>query len=88
MTSLNMTENLSGVKEDMIAFVEGHGMRRFSGYVSDEVPSINWDAGDNPDSWKDFVEFAKSAGASFLTMNDVVLDKEDVEMLIDRLRFG
>ena len=57
-----MTENLSSVKEDMVAFVEGHGMRRFSGYVSDEVPSINWDSGDNPDSWKDSVELAKMAG--------------------------
>src|SRR5436305_5405590 len=86
MTSLNMTENLSGVKEDMIAFVEGHGMRRFSGYVSDEVASVNWDAGDNTDSWKDFVELAKAAGASFLTMNDMVLEKEEIEFLLDRLR--
>ena len=81
-----MTENLSSVKEDMIAFVEGHGMKRYPGYVSDEVATINWEPGDNPDSWKDFVELAKAAGASFLTMNDMVLEKEELEFLIDRLR--
>jgi hypothetical protein len=86
MAPLNMTENLSSVKEDMIAFVEGHGMKRYPGYVSDEVASINWESGDNADSWKDFVELAKAAGASFLTMNDMVLEKEELEFLIDRLR--
>jgi hypothetical protein len=61
-------------------------MKRYPGYVSDEVATINWEPGDNPDSWKDFVELAKAAGASFLTMNDMVLEKEELEFLIDRLR--
>jgi len=26
-------DDLSTVKDDMVAFVEGHGMRRFHGYV-------------------------------------------------------
>lgn len=86
MAPLKMTENLSSVKEDMIAFVEGHGMKRFPGYVSEEVASINWDSAGNPESWKDFVELAKAAGASFLTMNEMVLEKEEMEFLIDRLR--
>jgi len=36
-------DDLSGLKDDMIAFIEGHGMRRFHGYVDhDEVQSIVW----------------------------------------------
>jgi hypothetical protein len=81
-----MTDDLSTLKDDMTAFIEGHGMRRFSGYVSEEVASITWDAAGNPDGWKDFVELAKAAGATFLTMNDVVLEREELDFLIERLR--
>jgi hypothetical protein len=81
-------DDLHHVKDDMTAFIEGHGMRRFPGYVSDDVPSIMWEINGNTESWKDFVELAKSAGAGFLTMNDVVLDKEDVDFLVERLRNG
>src|SRR6266581_1935711 len=45
-----------------------------------------WDAGENPDSWKDFVELAKAAGASFLTMNDWVLERDEADELLERLR--
>lgn len=81
-----MTLDLTSLKDDMTAFIEGHGMRRFRGYVSDEVASITWDSGDNPDGWKDFVELAKAAGASFLTMSEMVLEKEELDFLIERLR--
>jgi hypothetical protein len=81
-----MPDNLVTVKDDMTAFIEGHGMRRFSGYVTDEVQSVMWDAGENPDAWKDFVELAKSSGAAFLTMNEVTLVKDDVDLLVERLR--
>ena len=81
-----MQDDLTTLKDDMTAFIEGHGMRRFHGYVNEEVQSVMWERGDNPDSWKDFVELAKASGASFLTMNEVELDKEDVEFLVERLR--
>ncbi len=81
-----MPDDLSSLKDDMTAFIEGHGMRRFHGYVNEEVHSVMWDAGGNAESWKDFVELAKHAGGSFLTMNEVVLEKEDVEYLVERLR--
>ncbi len=81
-----MQDDLTSLKDDMTAFIEGHGMRRFHGYVSDEVTSIMQDPRDNVDSWKDFVELAKASGSAFLTMNDVVLDREDVDYLIERLR--
>lgn len=81
-----MPDDLSSLKDDMTAFIEGHGMRRFHGYVNEEVHSVMWDAAGNVDSWKDFVEIAKAAGGTFLTMNEVVLEKEDVEYLVERLR--
>jgi len=81
-----MVENLAGLKDDMTAFIEGHGMKRFSGYVSDDVQSVTWEAGDNPDAWKDYVELAKAAGATFLTMNEMVLEREELDFLIERLR--
>jgi hypothetical protein len=81
-------EDLTTLRDDMIAFIEGHGMRRFHCYISEEMNSVMWDPGDNPDSWKDFVEVAKGSGASFLTMNEVLLDEDDVDFLLERLRFS
>jgi hypothetical protein len=80
-----MLDDLSSLKDDMIAFIEGHGMRRFAGYVSEEVSSVMWKA-KHADSWKDFVELAKAAGAPFLTMDDAVLQPDELERLTDRLR--
>ena len=75
-------DDLTGMKDDMTAFIEGLGMRRFFGYVEcEEVPSVLWDSTQNPDGWKDFVELAKSTGAPFLTMHSWVLDREELERL-------
>jgi hypothetical protein len=62
-------DDLTSLKDDMTAFIEGHGMRRFSGYVGEDVPTVEWEAGENPDSWKDFVELAKAAQVSFPTIS-------------------
>ena len=63
----NLPDNLATLKDDMVAFIEGHGMRRFPGYVdSDEVQTVVWKAvEDAAERWKDFVELAKSAGSPF-----------------------
>jgi hypothetical protein len=82
-----MDQDLHSLKDDMIAFVEGHGMRRFNAYVSDDVPNVPWAVDeDHPDAWKDFVELAKASGVNFVTMNHVDLDKEDVDLLLNRLQ--
>lgn len=81
-----MLDDLTSVKDDMTAFIEGHGMRRFQGYVSDDVQSVLWDGGENLDGWKDFVELAKAAEAPFLTMNDMLLERSDVDYLVTRLQ--
>src|SRR5271154_3124487 len=79
------SDNLISLKDDMIAFIAGHGMRRLNGYVAEEVPTVLFEE-DNPDGWKDFVEHAKAAGAPFVTMSEVVLEKSDVAILLEQLR--
>ena len=81
-----MQDDLTTIRDDMTAFIEGHGMQRFHGYVSEEVQSVMWDLNGNPESWKYFVELAKSSGSTFLTMNHASLDRDDVDFLVDRLR--
>jgi hypothetical protein len=79
-------DDLSSLKDDMVAFIEGHGMRRFPGYVDyEQVQSILWKPADNPDSWKDFVELAKAGGAPFLTMDAWLFQREEFDKLMHRL---
>ena len=78
-------DNLISLKDDMVAFIAGHGMRRFNGYVTEEVPTVIFEE-ENPDGWKDFVEHAKAAGAPFVTMSEVILEKSDIAILLDQIR--
>ena len=79
-------DDLTSLKDDMVAFIEGHGMRRFPGLVDyEEVQSVTWKSEDNPDSWKDFVELAKASGAPFLTMDAWRLEREELDAMIERL---
>jgi len=82
-----MEQDLHSLKDDMIAFIEGHGLRRFPSNVGDEVPVVQWETDEeHPDGWKDFVELAKAAGATFLTMDDWVLEREELDDLTERVR--
>jgi hypothetical protein len=78
-------DNLVSLKDDMVAFIAGHGMRRLPGYVTEEVPTVLFEE-DNPDGWKDFVEHAKAAGSPFITMSEVTLEKSDVAILLEQLK--
>ena len=78
------SDNLISLKDDMVAFIAGHGMRRMNGYIPDDVPTVLFEEED-ADGWKDFVELAKAAGAPFVTMSEVVLEKADVAALIERI---
>ena len=78
-------DNLLSLKDDMVAFIAGHGMRRLPGFVTEEVPTVLFEE-DNADGWKDFVEHAKAAGAPFVTMSEVVLEKTDIAILVEQLR--
>ena len=79
-------DSLHSLKDDMIAFIEGHGMRRLPGFVMEDVASVLWEDEQNPDSWKDFVEMAKTAQAPFITMSDITLEKDDLQSLLEDLR--
>jgi hypothetical protein len=79
------SDNLISLKDDMVAFIAGHGMRRLNGYVTEEVPTVIFED-DSVDAWKDFVEHAKAAGAPFVTMSEVVLEKSDIAILLEQLR--
>jgi hypothetical protein len=81
-----MSDDLSGLKDDMTAFILGHGLSRFQGYVTEEVHSVMWDPRDNPESWKDFVELAKNAGAQFLSMDEEMLQRDELDFLLQRLQ--
>ena len=78
-------DDLSTVKDDMVAFIAGHGMRRMKAYVPEDVPTVIFED-DDVDGWKDFVEDAKAAGAPFVTMSEVILEPEDVATLIGQIR--
>jgi hypothetical protein len=78
-------DNLISLKDDMVAFIAGHGMRRMPAYITEEVPTVLFEE-DNPDGWKDFVEHAKAAAAPFITMSEVVLEKTDIAILLEQLR--
>jgi hypothetical protein len=79
------SDNLLTLKDDMIAYIAGHGLRRIPAFVSEEIPSVLWEDENNPDGWKEFVETAKAAGAAFLSMSEVVLKADDVDMLMDQM---
>lgn len=83
--TLMQPDNLISLKDDMVAFIAGHGMRRLNAYVTEDVPTVLFEE-ENADGWKDFVEHAKAAGAPFVTMSEVVLEKSDVAILLDQLR--
>ncbi|WP_308422269.1 hypothetical protein [Edaphobacter acidisoli] len=68
----------------MIAFIAGHGMRRLPGFISEDLPAVTFED-DGPDAWKDFVEHAKAANAPFVIMNEVVLQKQDLALLLEHL---
>ncbi len=85
-TAVNMhPDNLLSLKDDMVAFIAGHGMRRLPGFVTEDVPTVLWEDDTNPDSWKDFVEMSKAAATPFVTMSEVTLEKEDLELLLEEL---
>ncbi len=77
------SDNLLSLKDDMIAFIEGHGLKRLPGYVTEDIPSVLWESQGNPDAWKDFVEMAKHVGAPFITFSEMTLDRNDLDSLID-----
>jgi hypothetical protein len=91
------SDNLAALKEDMIAFIKGHGMRYFPAGVAEDIPRIWWDDPDSThagesvlesskESWKDFVEMAKAAGAPMVCVGEDSVDKTTLELLATELQ--
>ncbi len=81
-----MVDDLKSLRDDMTAFIEGHGMKRFFGYVDPmEVQCVKW-GDEQPDSWKDFVELAKAAECSFITMHAWAMQRVELDELVEQLR--
>src|SRR3984957_7926615 len=76
-------DNLLSLKDDMVAFIEGHGLSRLPGYAPEDIPAILWESPGNPDAWKDFVEMAKHVGPPFITYSEMSLEREELESLIE-----
>jgi hypothetical protein len=67
--SLTMSkDNLLALKDDMVAFIEGHGMRRLPGFITEDIS---------------FVEMAKHVGAPFVTFSEVSLERDELDALIE-----
>lgn len=82
--TLNMSkDNLLSLKDDMVAFIEGHGMSRLPGFITEDISSVLWDGKGNPEAWKDFVEMAKHVGAPFVTFSEVTMEREELDALIE-----
>lgn len=79
-------DDLHALKDDMNAFILGHGLARYYAYVGEDIQSVLWESANATESWKDFVELAKASGLHFVTMSDDELDKEDLEFLTERLQ--
>src|ERR1700722_7033987 len=79
-------DDLLSLKDDMVAFIEGHSMRRLPGFITEDLPTVLWEDEENPDSWKDFLEMAKPASAPFVTMSEAKLEKEDIGMVLEEIR--
>lgn len=77
------TDNLTALKDDMVAFIAGNGLKRLPGYATEEIPSILWEDRGNPDGWKDFVEMAKHVGSPFVTFSEVRLEDDELDALIE-----
>jgi hypothetical protein len=87
------SDNLATLKDDMIAFIEGHGMRHFPALIPEDTPRVWWndpDAGaaaaeSTKESWKDFVEMAKTAGAPLVCIGEDSVDRTTLDLLSNEM---
>lgn len=85
--------NLATLKDDMIAFIEGHGMRHFPALIPEDTPRVWWNEPDaanttaenTKESWKDFVEMAKTAGAPLVCIGEDSVDRTTLDLLSSEL---
>ena len=79
------TDNLTSLKDDMVAFIEGHGIRHFPALIPEDTPHIWWNDPNNQDSWKDFVEMAKTVNVPLVMIDEDRIERDTLEMLLKEL---
>ena len=80
------SENLTLLKDDMIAFIEGHGIRHFPALIPEDASRVWWNDPDNMDSWKDFVEMAKTVNVPLIMIGEDQLEAATLEILLEELQ--
>ena len=45
-------DDFISLKDDMVAFIAGHGMRRLNGYITEEVPTVIFEDDETPTAGK------------------------------------
>ena len=70
----------------MIAFIAGHGMRRLPGYVTEEVPSVVCLKRRMRTAGRILSSMRRRPGAPFVTMSEVLLEKDDLHVLMEQIR--
>jgi hypothetical protein len=70
------TENLLSLKDDMVAFIEGHGLRRLPAFVSEDIPAILWESHGNPEAWKDFSEISLDG----TLLDDLIEEASEIDL--------
>ena len=81
-----LQDSLLSLKDDMVAFIAGHGMRRVPVYVGEEVPTVVWEDESESRQLEGFCRDREGRRRAFLTMSEVVLEKEDLELLLEELQ--
>ncbi len=90
------SDNLNTLKDDMVAFIVGHGMRHFPALITEDTPRVWWhNAGpigspgymheSSKEDWKDFVEMAKAVGAPMVLIGEDSVDKDTLDLLATEL---
>jgi hypothetical protein len=87
-------DDLTNLKDDMVAYIAALGLERFSGFVGEDIPSVLWCAPHEvtpvaahrpEDGWKEFLERAKSTNVSFVVFSEQLLLEEELDSLEEDL---
>ena len=77
------SDNLLSLKDDMVAFIEGHGLRRLPGYVTEDIPSDSVGGPRQSRRVERLCRDGQARGAPFITFSEMTLEREELDALIE-----